>query len=96
MPEVHVYGFCEDKCRREVMLKTDLEAKFTEIDTSLAGKAASSHNHDDRYYTETEMDTKLSGKSDTSHQHGSMKTVTFAAAEPTTVAAGEIVMVYEE
>ena len=28
-----------------------------------------SHNHDDRYYTESEMDTKLSSKSDTSHTH---------------------------
>ena len=33
------------------------------------GKAASSHTHDDRYYTESEMNTKLSGKSDTGHKH---------------------------
>ena len=33
------------------------------------GKAASSHTHDDRYYTESEINTKLSGKSDTSHTH---------------------------
>lgn len=33
------------------------------------GGAKSSHNHDDRYYTESEMNTKLSGKSDTSHNH---------------------------
>jgi len=31
--------------------------------------AASIHNHDDRYYTETEVDTLLSGKSDTDHAH---------------------------
>mgnify|MGYP004472287855 CR=1 FL=1 len=37
--------------------------------TAWNGKAAGSHNHDSRYYTETEMDTKLSGKSDTSHNH---------------------------
>lgn len=37
--------------------------------TAWNGKAAGSHNHDSRYYTETEMDTKLSGKSDTSHTH---------------------------
>lgn len=30
--------------------------------TALAGKANSSHTHDDRYYTESEIDTKLSGK----------------------------------
>ena len=28
-----------------------------------------SHNHDDRYYTETETDTLLAGKADTSHNH---------------------------
>ena len=31
--------------------------------------AASGHDHDDRYYTETEVDTLLSGKSDTDHVH---------------------------
>jgi hypothetical protein len=30
--------------------------------SKLSGVAASSHTHDDRYYTESEMDTKLSGK----------------------------------
>lgn len=40
---------------------------------SVTGKpttfAPSSHNHDDRYYTESEMDTKLSGKANSSHTH---------------------------
>lgn len=31
--------------------------------------AASSHTHDDRYYTEAEVDGKLSGKSNTGHTH---------------------------
>ena len=31
------------------------------------GKAASSHTHDDRYYTESEMNTKLNGKANASH-----------------------------
>lgn len=31
--------------------------------------AASSHTHDDRYYTESEINTKLASKSDTSHTH---------------------------
>lgn len=148
--EIHVYGFCENKCRREVMLKTDLEAKFTEIDASIDDikdgttkvpnatnadnatnaenatsadeatklatarkingvdfdgtqditiedntKAPLNHTHDDRYYTETEVDTLLGNKADASHTHGSMSTITYAAAEPTSVAAGEIVMVYE-
>ena len=33
------------------------------------GKAASSHTHDDRYYTESEMTTKLNGKANSSHTH---------------------------
>ena len=39
------------------------------IQDQINGKAASSHTHDDRYYTETEIDTKLKGKSDTTHSH---------------------------
>lgn len=31
--------------------------------------AASSHTHDDRYYTESEINTKLASKSETSHTH---------------------------
>ena len=34
------------------------------VNTALAGKAANSHTHDDRYYTETEMNTKLAAKVD--------------------------------
>ena len=33
------------------------------------GKAASSHTHDDRYYTESEMNIKLNGKANASHTH---------------------------
>ena len=33
------------------------------------GKAASSHTHNDRYYTESEMNTKLNGKANASHTH---------------------------
>lgn len=41
------------------------------LETAIDGKSDSSHNHDDRYYTESEIDTKLSTKSDTSHNHDS-------------------------
>lgn len=33
--------------------------------------APATHNHDDRYYTESEIDTKLSGKANTTHNHNS-------------------------
>ena len=33
----------------------------------------STHNHDDRYYTETEMNTKLNGKADSGHTHTSIR-----------------------
>lgn len=42
-------------------------AKSVNITPSAIGAAASSHTHDDRYYTETEVDNKLSGKAPTSH-----------------------------
>ena len=35
----------------------------------LDGKAATSHTHDDRYYTESEMNAKLNGKANASHTH---------------------------
>ena len=38
------------------------QSAVTNLTTDLAGKAASSHTHDDRYYTETEMNTLLAGK----------------------------------
>lgn len=33
------------------------------------GAAASSHTHDDRYFTESEMNTKLNAKANSSHTH---------------------------
>lgn len=39
------------------------------VHSALAGKAAASHTHDDRYYTEGETDTLLNGKSNTGHTH---------------------------
>ena len=44
-------------------------AADTALQTAINGKAASSHTHDDRYYTESEMNTKLSGKANSSHTH---------------------------
>jgi len=48
---------------------TALASAKSYTDTVASGKANSTHNHDDKYYTETEIDSKLSGKSDTGHTH---------------------------
>ena len=45
-------------------------------------KAAGTHTHDDRYYTETEVDTKLSGKSDTGHTHTKSQITDFPYSLP--------------
>ncbi len=53
---------------------------------SEVGAAASSHTHDDRYYTESEVNTKLSGKSDTGHTH----TVSDISDFPTSLPASDV------
>ena len=58
--------------------KNDIAA----LQTSVAGKAAASHTHDDRYYTETEVDTKLSGKSDMGHTHTKSQITDFPTSLP--------------
>lgn len=58
--------------------KNDIAA----LQTSVAGKAAASHTHDDRYYTESEIDTKLSGKSDTGHTHTKSEITDFPTSLP--------------
>ena len=53
-------------------------AADTALQTAINGKAASSHTHDDRYYTESEIDTKLSGKANSSHTHTKSQITDFA------------------
>ncbi len=45
------------------------------IDTALGGKSDVSHNHDDRYYTESEVDTALNGKQNTLVSGTNIKTI---------------------
>ena len=40
---------------------TNVQGAIDEINTELSDKSDSTHNHDDRYYTETEIDTKITG-----------------------------------
>lgn len=67
--------------RQGGILKSSLDEMQTEVDgiqeavgglnRGLAGKAPTSHTHDNMYYTETEVNNLLSGKSSTSHNHDS-------------------------
>lgn len=41
----------------------------SQIDTSMAGKSNTGHDHNSLYYTETEVDNLLGSKSDTTHNH---------------------------
>ena len=58
--------------------KNDIAA----LQTSVAGKAAASHTHDDRYFTETEVTNKLAGKSDTGHTHTKSQITDFPTSLP--------------
>lgn len=46
-----------------------IKSKANSVYQPKGSYAASSHTHDDRYYTETEMNSKLAGKAEKSHTH---------------------------
>ena len=52
------------------------------LQTSVAEKAAASHTHDDRYFTEIEVTNKLAGKSDTGHTHTKSEITDFPTSLP--------------
>lgn len=66
-------GYSKASSAAAVSASDSLNTAIGKIEKALDGKqntgsyAASSHTHDDRYYTESEIDTKLSGKANTSH-----------------------------
>lgn len=72
------------------VMYNDGNNNYNSIQTALNGKAASSHTHDSRYYTESEVDTKLNGKAASDHTHA----LTFSTSSGTpdyVVKAGDIV-----
>lgn len=66
-------GYSKASSAAAVSASDSLNTAIGKIEKALDGKqntgsyAASSHTHDNRYYTESEIDTKLSGKANTSH-----------------------------
>lgn len=48
---------------------TYIKSKADSVYQPKGSYAASSHTHDDRYYTESEINTKLNGKANSSHTH---------------------------
>ena len=61
----------EDICSGESLgvLFGKIARRLAALAETIAGKAASSHTHDDRYYTETETNNLLAGKAASSHTH---------------------------
>lgn len=52
-----------------ISVKSDIIEGINNLQAEMANKSDVSHNHDDRYYTETEINSKLSDKANTGHVH---------------------------
>jgi hypothetical protein len=63
--------------------KAEIEAKLTG-EISSHSHALPTHNHDDRYYTESEVDTKLVGKANATHTHTKSEITDFPTSMPPT------------
>jgi hypothetical protein len=72
------------------------QSAVTNLTTDLAGKAAASHTHDDRYYTETEMNALLAGKQASGSyvtNGGNVSSIQRVTAMPATPAANTLYIV---
>jgi hypothetical protein len=72
------------------------QSAVANLTTDLAGKAASSHTHDDRYYTETEMNNLLAGKQASGSyvtNGGNVSSIQRVTAMPATPAANTLYIV---
>ena len=58
----------EDKAKLDGLEQVDTSVFVTKEDAD-AAYAAITHNHDDRYYTESEVDSKLADKANATHTH---------------------------
>ena len=61
-PEENDFYSIEDQNRNWDLADTKMAQLNSDLTSGLAGKAATSHVHDDRYYTETEINTLLTAK----------------------------------
>lgn len=61
-------------------LWTYIKSKADSVYQPKGSYAASSHTHDDRYYTETEINSKLNGKANSSHTHTKAQITDFPAS----------------
>ena len=68
----HAYAGSDSAGGKATSAKVADSVAWGNVSGKPTGYPPSSHNHDDRYYTETEMNTKLNGKSDTTHHHDSV------------------------
>lgn len=92
-----VYAICENMCLEETYTKNKIDnelankanSNHTHSWDNITGKPStfppSSHNHDDRYYTETEVNNLLNGK---------QKTISYGTSEPSGGNDGDIYLKY--
>ena len=89
----NIKNFIETITKKLFYTKTEMDTKLngkansthshsisniTSLQSTLNGKSATGHTHDDRYYTETEMDTKLDIKMNNDYSESTIESNFFA------------------